>query len=87
MKSWPASGMSLIHLVVVRGPLEWFHRIVCIANLKSEERRVLDRGQVRVKVSECTQARWCCLRVMHAYCKLASRGSMAAQLTTPGCQR
>ena len=59
--------------------------VVCIANLMSEEllpRRALDLGQVCVIVSACTQARWCRSRVVHAYCKPASRGSMASQLAT-----
>ena len=45
--------------------------------------QALDLGQVCVIVSACTQARWCRSRVVHAYCKPASRGSMAAQLSTP----
>eukprot|EP00964_Phaeocystis_antarctica_P005758 scaffold3142_cov60-Phaeocystis_antarctica.AAC.3 len=45
-------------------------------------RRALDLGQVCVIVSACTQARWCRSRVVHAYYKPASCGSMASQLTT-----
>ena len=42
--------------------------IVCVANLISEQllpRRALDRGQVRVIVSPCTEARLCRLHLMH----------------------